>query len=154
MCPLAGKEIYGVWLVTDALSTSISPFTHATCTSHSSRAVTTKYAVGSETKAEDRPDTSSHHSQGLDKTRYRILQIRCQYVCHTQSNRWRRATHSLAPRVLFQRGVYPSDDFQMVKKYGQTVLITQDAALEAYLDKFVFTSSVSAFVFVNGDIGY
>ena len=38
-------------------------------------------------------------------------------------------------RILFQRGVYPSDDFQMVKKYGQTVLITQDAALENYLDK-------------------
>lgn len=29
----------------------------------------------------------------------------------------------------------------MVKKYGQTVLITQDAALEAYLDKFVFFQS-------------
>ena len=42
----------------------------------------------------------------------------------------------------------------MVKKYGQTVLITQDAALEAYLDKFVFTRLVSTFVFINGDIGY
>jgi hypothetical protein len=49
-------------------------------------------------------------------------------------------TQPLASRILFQRGVYPSDDFQMVKKYGQTVLITQDAALEAYLDKFVFHS--------------
>ncbi|KAF9787298.1 spindle assembly checkpoint protein [Thelephora terrestris] len=42
-----------------------------------------------------------------------------------------------ANTILFQRGVYPSDDFQMVKKYGQTVLITQDAALEAYLDKIL-----------------
>jgi len=64
------------------------------------------------------------------------------------------ATHSLTFRILFQRGVYPSDDFQMVKKYGQTVLITQDAALEAYLDKFVFTHWVSIFVSINCDIGY
>ncbi|EPQ60587.1 spindle assembly checkpoint protein [Gloeophyllum trabeum ATCC 11539] len=39
--------------------------------------------------------------------------------------------------ILFQRGVYPSDDFHMVKKYGQTVLITQDLALENYLDKIL-----------------
>jgi mitotic spindle assembly checkpoint protein MAD2 len=38
-------------------------------------------------------------------------------------------------RILFQRGVYPSDDFHMVKKYGQTVLVTQDLALENYLDR-------------------
>ena len=37
--------------------------------------------------------------------------------------------------ILFQRGVYPADDFQMVKKYGQTVLVTQDLALENYLEK-------------------
>ena len=72
----------------------------------------------------------------------------------TQSVRQRCATQSLAFSVLFQRGVYPSDDFQMVKKYGQTVLITQDAALEAYLDKFVFTRPVSPSVYINGDIGY
>ena len=43
----------------------------------------------------------------------------------------------------------------MVKKYGQTVLITQDAALEAYLDKFVFTRpALLLSVFINGDIGY
>jgi mitotic spindle assembly checkpoint protein MAD2 len=37
--------------------------------------------------------------------------------------------------ILYQRGVYPPDDFHMVKKYGQTVLITQDLALENYLEK-------------------
>ena len=40
-------------------------------------------------------------------------------------------------RILFQRGVYPSDDFHMVKKYGQTVLVTQDLALENYLERYV-----------------
>ncbi|KAI0082272.1 DNA-binding protein [Panus rudis PR-1116 ss-1] len=39
--------------------------------------------------------------------------------------------------ILFQRGVYPADDFHMVKKYGQTVLVTQDLALESYLDKIL-----------------
>jgi len=42
-----------------------------------------------------------------------------------------------ANTILFQRGVYPADDFHMVKKYGQTVLITQDLALENYLDKIL-----------------
>jgi mitotic spindle assembly checkpoint protein MAD2 len=46
-------------------------------------------------------------------------------------------THCLSHRILFQREVYPSDDFQMVKKYGQTVLVTQDLALENYLDRYV-----------------
>jgi len=73
---------------------------------------------------------------------------------HHPPIRRRCATQSLASRILFQRGVYPSDDFQMVKKYGQTVLITQDAALEAYLDKSVFLRLVSFSTFVNGDIGY
>lgn len=40
-------------------------------------------------------------------------------------------------RILFQRGVYPADDFHMVKKYGQTILVTQDLALENYLEKLV-----------------
>jgi mitotic spindle assembly checkpoint protein MAD2 len=47
-------------------------------------------------------------------------------------------THVLcSPRILFQREVYPSDDFHMVKKYGQTVLVTQDLALENYLERWV-----------------
>ncbi|KAE9408169.1 spindle assembly checkpoint protein [Gymnopus androsaceus JB14] len=39
--------------------------------------------------------------------------------------------------VNTSREVYPSDDFHMVKKYGQTVLVTQDIALENYLDKIL-----------------
>jgi mitotic spindle assembly checkpoint protein MAD2 len=37
--------------------------------------------------------------------------------------------------ILYQRGVYPADDFHLVKKYGQVVMLTQDLALENYLDK-------------------
>lgn len=46
------------------------------------------------------------------------------------------STDSYIYRILFQREVYPSDDFHMVKKYGQTVLVTQDLALENYLERF------------------
>ncbi|KAI0734473.1 mitotic spindle checkpoint protein MAD2 [Fomitopsis betulina] len=58
-----------------------------------------------------------------------------------------------ANTILFQRGVYPADDFHMVKKYGQTVLVTQDLALENYLDrilkqvnKWLLTGSVTQIV--------
>ncbi|KAG8999966.1 Mitotic spindle checkpoint component mad2 [Tulasnella sp. JGI-2019a] len=36
--------------------------------------------------------------------------------------------------ILYHRNVYPTDDFQMVKKYGQVVLVTQDLGLERYID--------------------
>ncbi|KAI0257477.1 mitotic spindle checkpoint protein MAD2 [Lactifluus subvellereus] len=49
--------------------------------------------------------------------------------------------------ILFQRGVYPADDFHMVKKYGQTVLITQDLALENYLENtWLLTGAVTQLV--------
>ena len=44
-------------------------------------------------------------------------------------------TYPILNSILFQREVYPSDDFHMVKKYGQTILVTQDLALENYLDR-------------------
>jgi len=39
--------------------------------------------------------------------------------------------------ILYQRGVYPADDFHLVKKYGQTVMLTENAALVNYLDKIL-----------------
>ncbi|KAJ9111328.1 hypothetical protein QFC20_002619 [Naganishia adeliensis] len=36
--------------------------------------------------------------------------------------------------ILYQRNVYPADDFRMVKKYGLPMLITSDESLKAYLD--------------------
>ncbi|WWD16542.1 hypothetical protein CI109_100969 [Kwoniella shandongensis] len=35
--------------------------------------------------------------------------------------------------ILYQRGVYPSDDFRMVKKYGLPMLVTSDESLKEYL---------------------
>ena len=39
--------------------------------------------------------------------------------------------------ILSQRGVYPPDHFHTVEKYGQTVLVTQDLALEKYLEEIL-----------------
>lgn len=39
--------------------------------------------------------------------------------------------------ILYQRGVYPDDDFNLVKKYGQVVMLTQNPDLEKYLDKIL-----------------
>ncbi|ORX91542.1 HORMA domain-containing protein [Basidiobolus meristosporus CBS 931.73] len=35
--------------------------------------------------------------------------------------------------ILFQRGLYPPEDFKMVKKYGLNMLVTTDDALQTYL---------------------
>ncbi|EIW66540.1 hypothetical protein TREMEDRAFT_34857 [Tremella mesenterica DSM 1558] len=35
--------------------------------------------------------------------------------------------------ILYQRGLYPSDDFRMVKKYGLPMLVTADDSLKEYL---------------------
>ena len=81
------------------------------------------------------PDSPSYHPQRFDKSRHRVFQVCSQHVsvpcrpCHYLQVL--RNTVS----ILFQRGVYPADDFHMVKKYGQTVLVTQDLALENYLEK-------------------
>ncbi|GMK55367.1 hypothetical protein CspeluHIS016_0204230 [Cutaneotrichosporon spelunceum] len=35
--------------------------------------------------------------------------------------------------ILYQRGVYPSDEFRMVKKYGLPMLVTSDEGLKEYI---------------------
>ena len=35
--------------------------------------------------------------------------------------------------ILYQRGIYPPDDFKMVKKYGLTLCVTSDDTLERYI---------------------
>lgn len=85
-------------------------------------------------------DKASHppgnYPQGLHSSRHRILQVRRKYVS-TASARASGKLKLEPESILFQREVYPSDDFHMVKKYGQVVLVTQDLALENYLEKYV-----------------
>ena len=36
--------------------------------------------------------------------------------------------------ILYQRGIYPPETFRRVNKYGLTMLVTTDDALNAYLE--------------------
>ncbi|KGB78243.1 mitotic spindle assembly checkpoint protein MAD2 [Cryptococcus deuterogattii R265] len=55
--------------------------------------------------------------------------------------------------ILYQRGVYPSDDFRMVKKYGLPMLVTADEELKEYIStvlsqvqEWLLSSSLSRIV--------
>ncbi|KAG9243018.1 mitotic spindle assembly checkpoint protein MAD2 [Calycina marina] len=39
--------------------------------------------------------------------------------------------------ILYQRGVYPAEDFTPVKKYGLTMLVSQDDQVKAYIKKIM-----------------
>ncbi|KAJ9162054.1 DNA-binding protein [Coniochaeta hoffmannii] len=64
--------------------------------------------------------------------------------------------------ILFQRGVYPAEDFTAVKKYGLNMLVSSDDQVKAYikrimsqLDKWMVGSKISKLVIVitNKDTG-
>lgn len=57
--------------------------------------------------------------------------------------------------ILFQRGVYPAEDFTPVKKYGLNMLVSSDDQVKAYikrimsqLNKWMTKSKISKFVVV------
>ncbi|PNS18089.1 Mitotic spindle checkpoint component mad2 [Sphaceloma murrayae] len=57
--------------------------------------------------------------------------------------------------ILFQRGVYPPEDFTAVKKYGLNMLVAQDDQVKAYikkimsqLNKWMLKSKISKLVIV------
>ncbi len=39
--------------------------------------------------------------------------------------------------ILYQRGIYPPDDFQMVKKYGLNMLVTADEDVKKYIRRIL-----------------
>lgn len=39
--------------------------------------------------------------------------------------------------ILFQRGVYPAEDFSAVKKYGLTMMVSSDDQVKAYIKKIM-----------------
>ncbi|KAI1003769.1 hypothetical protein K3495_g4440 [Podosphaera aphanis] len=57
--------------------------------------------------------------------------------------------------ILFQRGVYPAEDFTAVKKYGLTMLVSSDDQVKAYikkimsqLDKWMMGGKISKLILV------
>ncbi|KAF3932040.1 hypothetical protein ABW20_dc0104474 [Dactylellina cionopaga] len=60
--------------------------------------------------------------------------------------------------ILFQRGVYPPDDFSPVKKYGLNMLVNTDDQVKAYikkimsqLSKWMLHGKISKFILVISD---
>ncbi|KAG9255519.1 DNA-binding protein [Emericellopsis atlantica] len=60
--------------------------------------------------------------------------------------------------ILFQRGVYPAEDFSAVKKYGLNMLVSSDDQVKAYirkimsqLDKWMVGGKISKLVIVITD---
>ncbi|KAL1888067.1 Mitotic spindle checkpoint component mad2 [Sporothrix stenoceras] len=60
--------------------------------------------------------------------------------------------------ILFQRGVYPAEDFSAVKKYGLNMLVSSDDQVRAYikkimgqLDRWMVASQISKLVLVITD---
>jgi len=41
------------------------------------------------------------------------------------------------PSVLYQRGIYPPEDFKVVKKYGLNVLVTTDDEVKNYIKRIM-----------------
>ncbi|KAI9014940.1 mitotic spindle checkpoint component mad2 [Gaertneriomyces semiglobifer] len=57
--------------------------------------------------------------------------------------------------ILFQRGLYPPEDFQRVQKYGLSLLVSSDESVQAYLkailsqlDKWIISQKISKLVMV------
>lgn len=43
----------------------------------------------------------------------------------------------MAYSVLYQRGIYPPEDFKVVKKYGLNVLVTTDDEVKSYIKRIM-----------------
>ncbi|KAI9204272.1 DNA-binding protein [Polychytrium aggregatum] len=57
--------------------------------------------------------------------------------------------------ILYQRGIYPAEDFKSIKKYGQTLLVNNDDNVKAYLkqiliqlEKWIMAKTISKLVLV------
>ncbi|PHH81979.1 hypothetical protein CDD82_7364 [Ophiocordyceps australis] len=66
--------------------------------------------------------------------------------------------HYSIHNILFQRGVYPAEDFTAVKKYGLNMLVSADDQVKAYikrimsqLDKWMVGGKISKLVIVISD---
>jgi mitotic spindle assembly checkpoint protein MAD2 len=46
-------------------------------------------------------------------------------------------TYPRACSILYQRGIYPQEQFERSKKYGLTLLVTSDPELKKYITNFL-----------------
>jgi hypothetical protein len=53
-------------------------------------------------------------------------------------------THHQTHSILYQRGVYPTDDFRPEQQYGLKLLLTKNEQLKKYLDTIIKQMSGAA----------
>ncbi|KAF6818229.1 HORMA domain-containing protein [Colletotrichum plurivorum] len=96
--------------------------------------------------SDDKSDKSKVHKLALKGSAKLVAEF-FQYSIHT---------------ILFQRGVYPAEDFTAVKKYGLNMLVSSDDQVRAYikkimgqLDRWMLRGKISKLVIVitNKDTG-
>ncbi|KAK1727507.1 HORMA domain-containing protein, partial [Colletotrichum acutatum] len=90
----------------------------------------------------DKEDKSKVHKLALKGSAKLVAEF-FQYSIHT---------------ILFQRGVYPAEDFSAVKKYGLNMLVSSDDQVRAYikkimsqLDRWMLRGKISKLVIVITD---
>ncbi|KAK0669824.1 putative mitotic spindle checkpoint component [Cercophora samala] len=96
----------------------------------------------SSSRAADDKDKSKVHRLSLKGSAKLVAEF-FQYSIHT---------------ILFQRGVYPAEDFSAVKKYGLNMLVSSDDQVRSYikkimsqLDKWMLGGKISKLVIVITD---
>ncbi|KAK1635343.1 mitotic spindle checkpoint component MAD2 [Colletotrichum phormii] len=101
-----------------------------------------KASKASKADKSDKEDKSKVHKLALKGSAKLVAEF-FQYSIHT---------------ILFQRGVYPAEDFSAVKKYGLNMLVSSDDQVRAYikkimsqLDRWMLRGKISKLVIVITD---
>jgi len=51
--------------------------------------------------------------------------------------------------ILFQRGIYPPDEFEQVKKYGLPLLVSKEKGVKTFIDKIMTQSGGKTSLIMN-----
>ncbi|RDA84354.1 hypothetical protein CP532_2600 [Ophiocordyceps camponoti-leonardi (nom. inval.)] len=99
-----------------------------------------------------KPSSSSASSSSKEKSKVHKLSLKGS--ARLVAEFFQYSIHS----ILFQRGVYPAEDFTAVKKYGLNMLVSADDQVKAYikrimsqLDKWMIGGKISKLVIVITD---
>ncbi|KAI6750233.1 hypothetical protein HG531_007498 [Fusarium graminearum] len=98
--------------------------------------------------------SSKETSKSKDKEKSKVHKLSLKGSARLVAEFFQYSIHS----ILFQRGVYPAEDFTVVKKYGLNMLVSADDQVKAYikkimsqLDKWMVGGKISKLVIVITD---
>ncbi|KAF2084272.1 mitotic spindle checkpoint component mad2 [Saccharata proteae CBS 121410] len=97
---------------------------------------TSKSSVSKSTSSSSKPTTvrkekKSSSSKDVDASKTHKLSLKGSSKIVSEFFEY--SIHS----ILFQRGVYPAEDFSAVKKYGLTMMVSSDDQVKAYIKKIM-----------------